>query len=137
MATHSSDHAQETHGQRSLVEHSPWDCRESDMTEGLTLSSLSLLAGCDSESPVLCPNPTQPSSPESPFPSASLPTASPLLQHLHPLNTFYLIHMCKILYVCQALFISWIKLSCDNFLKGKYLVSSSRLTRSEREARMI
>ena len=28
----------ESHGQRSLVNYSPWDCKESDMTEQLTLS---------------------------------------------------------------------------------------------------
>jgi len=27
----------EFHGQRSLVDYSPWDCKESDMTEQLTL----------------------------------------------------------------------------------------------------
>ena len=27
-----------SHGQRSLVGHSPWGCKELDMTEGLTLS---------------------------------------------------------------------------------------------------
>ena len=31
----------EFHGQRSLVGYSPWDCKESDMTEGLTLSLFS------------------------------------------------------------------------------------------------
>ena len=28
----------ESHGQRSLAGYNPWDCKESDMTEGLTLS---------------------------------------------------------------------------------------------------
>ena len=28
----------EFHGQRSLVGYSPWDCKESDMTERLTLT---------------------------------------------------------------------------------------------------
>ena len=31
----------EFHGQRSLVGYSPWDRKESDMTEGLTLSLFS------------------------------------------------------------------------------------------------
>ena len=33
MATHSSILAEKYHGQRSLVGYSPWDCKESDMTE--------------------------------------------------------------------------------------------------------
>ena len=33
MATHSSILDGEIHGQRSLVGHSPWSCKESDMTE--------------------------------------------------------------------------------------------------------
>ena len=33
MATHSSILAWEAHRQRSLVGHSPWGCKESDMTE--------------------------------------------------------------------------------------------------------
>ena len=33
----------EFHGQQSLVGYSPWDCRESDMTEQLTPIHLSLL----------------------------------------------------------------------------------------------
>ena len=41
MATHSSIHAVfmpgKSHGLRSLVGYSPWGCRESDMTEQLTL----------------------------------------------------------------------------------------------------
>ena len=40
MATHSSILHGEFHGQRSLVGHSPWGCRELDMTEWLTLSLL-------------------------------------------------------------------------------------------------
>ena len=36
MATHSSIHAQRIHGQRSLAGYSPWDHKESDMTEWLT-----------------------------------------------------------------------------------------------------
>ena len=31
----------EFHGQRSLVDYSPWDCKESDITERLTLSAAS------------------------------------------------------------------------------------------------
>ena len=38
MATHSSILAGEFHGQGSLVGYGPWGCKESDMTEGLTLS---------------------------------------------------------------------------------------------------
>ena len=38
MATHSSVLASQSHGQRSLVGYSPWGCKESDMTEHLTLS---------------------------------------------------------------------------------------------------
>ena len=37
MATHSSILG-ESHGQRSLVGYNPWGCKESDMTELLTLS---------------------------------------------------------------------------------------------------
>ena len=33
MATHSSILSGEAHGQRSLVGYSPWDHKESDMTE--------------------------------------------------------------------------------------------------------
>ena len=33
MATHSSILAWKSHGQRSLVGYSPWDCKESDMTD--------------------------------------------------------------------------------------------------------
>ena len=32
-ATHSSFLSGESHGQRSLAGYSPWDCKESDMTE--------------------------------------------------------------------------------------------------------
>ena len=42
MAAHSSILA--FHGQRSLVGYSPWGCKESDMTEVTTTSSLSV--GC-------------------------------------------------------------------------------------------
>ena len=35
MATHSSILAGKSHGQRSLAGYSPWDCKESDMTEHL------------------------------------------------------------------------------------------------------
>ena len=35
MATHSSILAWKSHGQRSLVDYSPWDRKESDMTEQL------------------------------------------------------------------------------------------------------
>ena len=35
MATHSSTLAWKCHGQRSLVDYSPWDRKESDMTEQL------------------------------------------------------------------------------------------------------
>ena len=38
MATHSSILLGKFHGQRSLVGYSPWGCKESDMTEWLTLS---------------------------------------------------------------------------------------------------
>ena len=38
MATHSSILAGEFHGQGSLAGYSPWGCKESDMTEQLTLS---------------------------------------------------------------------------------------------------
>ena len=37
MATHSSILAGESHGQKSLVGYSPWDRKESDMTERLCL----------------------------------------------------------------------------------------------------
>ena len=44
MATHPSTLAWEIHGQRSLVGYSPWDPKESDMTEQLPLLlSVSLL----------------------------------------------------------------------------------------------
>jgi len=33
MATHSSILPGESHGQRRLVGHSPWGCKESDMTD--------------------------------------------------------------------------------------------------------
>ena len=35
MATHFSTFAGESHGQRCLVEYSPWDLKELDMTEQL------------------------------------------------------------------------------------------------------
>ena len=35
MATYSSTLAWKSHGQRSLVDYSPWDRKESDMTEQL------------------------------------------------------------------------------------------------------
>ena len=35
MATHSSILAGESHGQRSLVGHSPWGHKESDITEAI------------------------------------------------------------------------------------------------------
>ena len=38
MATHSVCVPGESHGQRSLAGYSPWGCKESDMTERLTLS---------------------------------------------------------------------------------------------------
>ena len=38
LAPHSSTLAEKSHGQRSLVGYSPWGCKESDMTERLTLS---------------------------------------------------------------------------------------------------
>ena len=38
MATHSSILPGEFHGQKSLVGYSPWDCKELDTTEQLTLS---------------------------------------------------------------------------------------------------
>ena len=43
MATHSSILAGKPHGQRSLVGCSPWGCKESGMTERLTLISLSIM----------------------------------------------------------------------------------------------
>ena len=47
MATHSSILAWKTNGWRSLVDHSPRGCKETDMTEQLTLPLLlSLLEGC-------------------------------------------------------------------------------------------
>ena len=42
MASHSSFLSGEFYGQRSLVGYSPWDRKESDMTEQLTLSLFSL-----------------------------------------------------------------------------------------------
>ena len=41
LATHSNTLPGEFHGQRSLVYYSPWGCKESDTTEGLTVSTLS------------------------------------------------------------------------------------------------
>ena len=38
ITTHSIFLSGEFHGQRSLVSHSSWGCKESDMTEWLTLS---------------------------------------------------------------------------------------------------
>ena len=38
MATHSGILAGKPHGQRSLAGYSPWNCKESDITERLTLS---------------------------------------------------------------------------------------------------
>ena len=40
MATHSCILAWRIHGQRSLAGYSPWDCKELDTTEWLTLSVL-------------------------------------------------------------------------------------------------
>ena len=39
MATHSSILPGESHGQKSLTDYSPWDLKESDTTEQLTLTS--------------------------------------------------------------------------------------------------
>ena len=39
MATHSNILAWEIHGQRSLVDYSPFGCKESDTTEQLTFHS--------------------------------------------------------------------------------------------------
>ena len=39
MTTHSSILAWEIHGQRSLVDYSPFGCKESDTTEQLTFHS--------------------------------------------------------------------------------------------------
>ena len=42
MATHSSIQyscLENPHGQRSLVGYSPWDCKESDMTESLSTTT--------------------------------------------------------------------------------------------------
>ena len=51
MATTSIFLHGESHGQRSLVGYSPWGCRESDMTELLTLSHfyflINILANCN------------------------------------------------------------------------------------------
>ena len=60
MATHSSILAWRSHGQRSLVGYSPWGCKESSMTEQLTLSlftshSLTLAARGSLNSSSLCP----------------------------------------------------------------------------------
>ena len=44
MATHSSILAGKSHGQRSLAGYSPWDCKESDMTEQLN-NKLDILIG--------------------------------------------------------------------------------------------
>ena len=47
MATHSVFLLGESHGQRSLVGHSPWGCKEWNMTEQLTLSLwFSFLCSC-------------------------------------------------------------------------------------------
>ena len=43
MATHPSTLAGEFHGQRSLAGYSPWDCKESAMTEWLTLFHWSIM----------------------------------------------------------------------------------------------
>ena len=43
MATHSSTLAWKSHGQRSLVDYSPWDHKESDTTELLHFTSSSSL----------------------------------------------------------------------------------------------
>ena len=43
MATHSSTLAREFHGQRSLAGYSPLDCKESAMTERLTLFHWSIM----------------------------------------------------------------------------------------------
>ena len=43
MATHSSVLAWRIHGQRSLVDYSPWGRKESDMTERLHFTSLHFL----------------------------------------------------------------------------------------------
>ena len=43
MATHSIFLPRESHEQRSLVAHSPWSRKESNMTERLTLSLLLFL----------------------------------------------------------------------------------------------
>ena len=37
MATHSSILPGKSHGQRSLLGYSPWGCKESDMTEQLSM----------------------------------------------------------------------------------------------------
>ena len=42
MATRSSILPGESHGQKSLVGHSPWDHKESDMTEQITYTLLPL-----------------------------------------------------------------------------------------------
>ena len=39
MATHSSILPGESHGQKSLTDYSPWDLKESDTAEQLTLTS--------------------------------------------------------------------------------------------------
>ena len=43
MTTHSSMHAREFHGQRSLAGYSSWDHRESDTTEQLNKNTYTLL----------------------------------------------------------------------------------------------
>ena len=40
MATHSGILAGESHGQRSLASYSPWGCKESDMSERLTHTTM-------------------------------------------------------------------------------------------------
>ena len=42
MATCSSIFAEESHGQRSLMSYSPWGCKESYMTEGLSTLAIKL-----------------------------------------------------------------------------------------------
>ena len=54
MAAHSSILPREFYGQRSLVDYSPWGHKESDVTEGLTLS-LSWIMPMVSSLRTLCP----------------------------------------------------------------------------------
>ena len=53
MATHSSILAKEIHGQRRLVGYSPWDHKESDITEQLTNTHWPLVVESELETSVI------------------------------------------------------------------------------------